>query len=191
MEKLQIKSNGQWELEPLKKMAWGDPDYEQVSHGNNPFKTKEAASEAKSKYISKIQNLDFAKTQIMPNIHSNKDELHVLLHRGMSGEEPLKPSRGPNMMDWSNEKTVKTSNNSIHTLHPGEAKGYAEDGSYGGHGKTVAFWVPMSSVYGHSTDVNRHVDPKGNYKDDDMHTIVAPGEYKIHEMSTWKDGNKV
>lgn len=187
MERLIIKPNGQWEL----KKAWGDPDYEQVSHGNSPFKDQRSAQQAKVEFVKNIKNSDHAQYKNMPNIHTGKDELHVLLHRGMGGdrEGDIDPnSVGDNQLNWSNGKTVKTTTNSIHTTHPDEAMGHAQ-GSM--HGHTLAFWVPLSSIHGNCYSINEHLKPDEEHVKDKMHVMIAPGEYQLHTSQKWYDGKNI
>lgn len=187
MEKLVIKTNGQWELSK----AWGDPDYEQISHGNSPFKDPKSAQEAKEEFVSNIKSSDHAKSEIMPNIHTGENEMHVLLHRGIGGDykHQIKPNGiGDNMLNWSNGKTVKTTTNSINTTHPEEASGHAKDPM---HGHTIAFWVPLSSIHGNCYSVNYHLEPHKEHTKDKMHVMVAPGEYKLHSSQEFYDGKKI
>ena len=185
MEKLTFLPNGQWEL--LEKMSWGSPIYDQLKHGNSPFKNAKTIQNAKTDAVNTIKGQDYSKTQEMPNLQTGKDELHVLLHRGLGGGEnngEIDPAAtGPNMLDFSNGKTIKTTHNSIHTSHPDEAIGHAEEQD--SNGIHLSHWVPISSIHGSG----KFIDKAHNHQEegDDMHYLVAPGEYRIHSNKKYKN----
>lgn len=189
MEKISLSPLGQWKLEK----ADGDPDYDQLQHGQSPFKTPEAAHEAKKEFVSNMNKEKWSAYENRKNIKTGKNELHFLLHRGISTEDPenhpIKPDgKGPNMLDWSDGKTVKTTHNSIHAAFKPEAQSHAEDYSYGGHGHVISFWVPISSIHGHGHSVSRHLEPNKEWPEDTSHTMIAPGQYELHNIDNYNNG---
>ena len=180
MEKILLNKLGQWSL----RKSWGEPDYEMVAHGHSPFgDDKNAINNAKKDFIKGIKNHESAVYKKMPNIKSGKSELHVLAHRGVGTEyadQVLSNAKGPNMLDWSNGKTVKTTHNSIHSLAADEAMGVLNDNR---HGHYLSFWVPVSSIHGRSAYVNHHVSPEEYPMEHTSpdHFIISPGEYQIHQ----------
>ncbi len=83
MEKLLIKSNGQWVLESLNK-AWGSPTYDYTNLRHNPL-TEEQHAESLKSVMDHIEEHKYP-TKVMPHIETGKPETHVLIHRGVSGE---------------------------------------------------------------------------------------------------------
>ena len=189
MEKLNIADNGQWTLNK----SWGEADYETTTHGHSPFKDEASASKAKIDLVRATKDDKDFSYKSMPNLKTGKDELHMLLHRGMSTDHPgesLHPTgegkgmdgemHTQNLIGWDHDKgTVSTKSNTIHSTHLGEADMYAEEGWTG---KRLSFWVPVSSVHGSGKQIIEHLTPdkKVNYNTH-AHLIVAPGEYKLHD----------
>lgn len=180
MEKIEFLPNGQWQLAK----AWGTPTYDHLEHGDSPFKDKQTIEQAKKNVIESLKNQKHAVTKMMPNLQTGNDELHVLLHRGVSGgvnhgtEGITDAEEGPNMINFSNGKTVKTTHNSIHTSHPEEAEGHATDRD--DFGALVSHWVPISSIHGNGEFIDNKLG--GKEKGDDYHHLIAPGEYRVHNI---------
>lgn len=176
-ESIQFYKNGQWTL----RKAWGSSIYDAVSHGKSPFKDHAETHQAKTDILNhfKKQNLPMKN---MENLQSGIEEPHVLLHRGMPEEDPnttINPAaKGPNMLDFSNGKTVKTTHNHVSTSNRDEAEFYSAKPGKGNNddfGHHLSYWVPISSVYGNG----KSIDKDENSNSD--HHLVAPGEYQINE----------
>jgi hypothetical protein len=194
MEKLITNRNGQWKLIKV----WGDPDYDNISHGNTPFSDQESENAARQAFMQYVQHNAPSHVQVknMPNLTTNIVEPHVLMHRGIGEDEEsdINPhgyfvnAEGiksySNRLDFSDGSTVKTKTNSINTLHPEEAEGHAKDSTFG---KKISFWVPASSIYGHCTAINHHIlNPERPLQEyttdpdfDQEHVMIKPGQYPL------------
>jgi hypothetical protein len=188
MEQLKLLKNGQWSLLPGLKKSWGSPIYDQVAHGKSPFKDNKAATDAKIHLVKTLKTQPYAKYQRMVNEQNGKPELHVLLHRGIGGDEqnPIDVAgKGPNMLNFSSGTHVETDHNSVHTLHPEEAIGHAEyDGEYAKH---ISFWAPLSSIHGNGKFIDKHFGYDAE-EGDEMHALIAPGKYRVHSITDYVRG---
>jgi hypothetical protein len=180
MERIKLIKNGQWALVK----NWGSPEYEQTKHGNSPFKNEVDAQTSKVNVVKILHNQQ-KPMKNMNNLESGKPELHVLLHRGISADNPnlLNPhAKGPNMINFSNKKTIETTHNSIHSSDADMAHMYAGSEKHGGFGEPGhyhAFWVPISKIHGTGEFIDKHLGAQNAGHDN--HILIAPGKYAIHE----------
>lgn len=181
-EKVKILNNGQWKLTK----AWGTATYDAVDHGESPFGADQnKAHQAKTDLIDHVKTNYPSQLKTMKNLHTGKDEPHVLLHRGIGnndGENPVSTRTGQNSIAWSG-KFINSTHNSVHTLNKDQALGYAEGDARedGEHGIAHSFWVPLSNIHGNEPSIDGEHNQSDAQAD---HVLIAPGKYRRHSSTT-------
>jgi hypothetical protein len=89
----------------------------------SPIKQKRAHIDL----VNRANNLNFKPFKTMINPLTNKDELHILVHRGVTGFNPS--AKGKNMLSTDNINS-STSTDSVHSLLPKAANEYAMYGAW-------------------------------------------------------------
>lgn len=196
MEKLLIKSNGQWSLLKSKITPYNGVYPATNFRSNVSFlnPTQQAASHSHILDHYKKNNLPI---KDMVNSSTGQTEPHLLMGRGIHNESLWKPdASGPNMFDWSTNPNSVTSTH--HTVvgaadntNNNKIPPYADAGD---KAISLNFWVPLSNVVGGRKHLSQHALDSDNKKDDESHTddhiLIRPGNFKLHSK-TWVRNGKI